>query len=237
MKINESISVFVPAYNEEELIEENIIKINSYLENNFIDFELFIVDDSSKDNTTNIAKRIAKNKIKYLRFDDGPSRRENLAVAMTQAKNNIIVYMDLDLSTDLNYLSGLVNKIVIDNYDISIGSRYKGIKPKRKLDRLVLSKTYNTTLRILFGSKICDHQCGFKAFKKNVIFELIKDAGYDKEFKRGWFWDAEILIRAQKKKYKIFELPVTWLFGQKSSFKMKKEIKLIPYLLKLRLSM
>ena len=79
-----------------------------------------------------------------------------------------------------------------------------------------------------------DHQCGFKAFKKSVLMDLVKSAGYDSTFKRGWFWDAEILIRARRTGYKIVEIPVTWKSGDKSSFNFKNELRMIPYMLKLR---
>ena len=60
-------------------------------------------------------------------------------------------------------------------------------------------------MKLYFRSKVKDHQCGFKAFKKEVIFNLIKELGYDKTFKRGWFWDVEHLIRAQRKGYNVYE--------------------------------
>ena len=63
---------------------------------------------------------------------------------------------------------------------------------------------------------------------------LINEMGYDKNMVRGWFWDAELLIRAQKRNYKIVVIPVKWVCGEKSSFNLKRELKAIPYLIKLK---
>lgn len=228
------VSVFIPAYNEEEIIENNIQRIYDYLKNEFKYFELIIVDDSSKDKTSEIARKLSQEtNIQYARFENCPSRRENLAVSLKRAKYDIVVFMDLDLATDLSYLKDLINNIQNGN-DISIGSRYKGIKPKRELYRLIISKVYNLFMRIYFGSNILDHQCGFKAFKKEVLLELIEEMGYDTDLTRGWFWDAELLIRAQKKGYRISEMPIKWQFGKKSTFNMQRELKMLGYVLKLR---
>jgi hypothetical protein len=86
----------------------------------------------------------------------------------------------------------------------------------------------------LLRSRILDHQCGFKAFKRDVFHSLAVSAGYDGSHKRGWFWDAEILIRAQREGYKIREVPVRWTAAKKSSFNFTRELKVIPYMLSFR---
>ena len=142
-----------------------------------------------------------------------------------------VAFMDVDLATDITHLRELIS--CLDNgADFAIGSRYKGIQPERTWFRSVISKGYNAFMRLYFWSKMCDHQCGFKAFKKNALFSVLDDMNYN--IKRGWFWDAELLIRAQKKGLKITEFPVHWRFGEKSSFSILREIKMIPYVLLLR---
>jgi len=137
------------------------------------------------------------------------------------------------LATNLRHLKRLLEEVK-EGADISIGSRYMGISAKRTFLRRAMSVVYNTFIRIYFGSKIRDHQCGFKAYKRDVIHRLIDKAGYDKKLIRGWFWDAEILIRAQKEGYKIAEFPVEWICGESSSFKFRREIKLLKYVIKLK---
>jgi len=229
------VSIFVPVFNEEKILRENILKLEDEAKKITLDYEIFIVDDNSSDKSPQISKEFISKKIKYLRFENGPSRRENLGEAMKKANKEIIVFIDVDLSADLKHLRELIENI--GKYDISIGSRYMGIRAKRTFFRRSISIIYNFSQKVLFNSKIQDHQCGFKAFKKDVILDLIKDAGYENKFIRGWFWDAEILIRAQKKGYSIKEFPVEWERGEDSSFQFKREIKMILYWFKLKKSL
>lgn len=229
------ISVFVPCYNEEKRLEKNILQIYDALKALKKSFELVIVDDGSTDATPALAQKLASlhKKIRHQRHDTGPSRRENLGRAFRIAKGEIILFMDLDLSVPLSFIPRLLEGITAGN-DIVIGSRYKGIQSERGLQRSVISRIYNTFMRLYFGSNIQDHQCGFKAFKREALFSLLDDMGYDEKFVRGWFWDVELLLRAQKKGYKIDEFPVSWNEGKQSSFDFKRELKMLPYVLKLQ---
>jgi glycosyltransferase AglD len=229
------ISVVLPCYNEKELAVEHTREVYSYLKNLGWNFELIVCDDASTDGTAEALNKLTEPEIRVLHFTNGPSRRENLSRALQDAKGEVLVYMDMDLSTDLKYLTDIVNPVLHDSYDIAIGSRYKeGAEVKREVLRLVYSKLYNGTIRMLFGSKVLDHQCGFKAFRRNVFHELAQELGYDEEFLRGWFWDAELLIRAQQKKLRILEIPVKWILAKKSSFHFFRELKVLPYMLGLK---
>lgn len=230
---NLGISIFLPVYNEEKILKEHVLLVYDAAKKLKRPFELVIVDDSSKDNTPKIAKLLENkhSEIRHRRFENGPSRRENLAVAMSEAKFPIVIFMDMDLSVDLSYLPNLVLEMD-KGFDIVTGSRYMGLKPHREFYRLMLSRAYNRVMRNILGSKVRDHQCGFKAMKKEVLKDLRKELGYDKNFIRGWFWDAELLIRAQRKGYQVMEFPVTWDSGKQSSFTFRREIKMMPYIMR-----
>lgn len=210
------------------IIEDELLKITK-------NFEIYIIDDGSIDSTGKIAKNICKNdeKIRYRYFKNGPSRRENLASSFKEASYDKVLLLDLDLEADIKKIAELTSKIN-SSFDISIASRYKGIRPKRSIFRYSISIIYNNFLKIYLNSNINDHQCGFKAFKTNIVLDLIKEMGYDKKFVRGWFWDAELLVRAQRKGYTIEEIPVTWVDKGESTFNFKREIKMIPYILAFR---
>lgn len=226
------ISFFVSLYNEDKIIKENLTIIYQYLKNNFELFELVVINDGSTDNSFEILKKLNFTNTKVVNFDS-PSRRENLGLAMKSAKYSISAFTDLDLAVDINNLNKFMD-CVNDGYDIVIGSRYKGVKTKRSIYRKLISLSYNFFLKLYFNSKIFDHQCGFKVFKTQQLKTLIDKLGYDNLFRRGWFWDAELLIRAQKHNFKILELPVLWREGLKSSFKILREIKMVLYVLKLK---
>jgi len=226
------INVFLPVYNEEKIIKDHVLEVYEICKELKQDFKVFIVDDNSKDKTPKICEELEKEypNIKHLFYTNGPSRRENLGEAFLSIPDNeLIVFMDIDLAADISRTKDLVS-YVQNGYDIAIGSRYKGIKCVRGMRRLTISKVYNGTIQTMFNSKINDHQCGFKAFKSEKIKKVIRDMGYDKKLKRGWFWDAELLLRAQKEGYSIKEFPVFWEAGKQSSFNFERELRIVKYL-------
>lgn len=229
------LSVFVPCYNEEQRLEKNILLIYHALCALKKPFELVIVDDASTDATAAIAKKLTEKhkEILYQYYSNGPSRRENLGKAFYTAKGDIVAFMDLDLSADIASFPRLIASIENGNA-IAIGSRYKGVRAKREFGRKIISVIYNAFMRLYFGSNVVDHQCGFKAFRKEKLLSILDLMGYDATFVRGWFWDVELLVRAQKKLYTIDEFSVPWKFGKQSSFDFRRELKMLPYVLKLK---
>jgi len=230
------ISLFLPCYNEEKILKENVTQVFNELNKLNVKFEIFIVNDGSKDGTYNIAEGLKEKykEIKHLYYSNGPSRRENLAESFKKACGEIVIFMDIDLAVDLSSIKDLI-KGVEEGYDIVTGNRRAhGSYVNRCYKRKLYSFIYHKSLNLFFNSTIGDYQCGFKAFKKEVVLNLIGGMEYDSRFVRGWFWDAEILINAERKGHKIKQIPVTWNAGDSSSFRFKNEIKMIPYVLKTR---
>jgi glycosyltransferase AglD len=229
------ITVVLPSYNEGRLAVDHTLQVYNTLKQKGWSFELLVCDDASNDGTAALLDQLAQPEVRAVHYTKGPSRRENLAVTLTKGKGQVLIYMDMDLSTDMEFLDSIIQPVLDGKYDIAIGSRYKkGAQVKRELLRLIYSIGYNTTIRLLFGSKVLDHQCGFKAFRREVLLKLVEEMGYDDQFSRGWFWDAELLIRAQKKHLRILETPVRWISAKKSSFHFGRELKVLPYMVKLR---
>ena len=226
------VSVFLPVYNfEPTQLVNNVKIILSFLKKNYRKFEIIIINDTSNIETTEAINSATKlGNVTAIHYYNGPSRRENLAAYFQKAKFDIICFMDIDLSTEISFLVKLTDKIY-EGYDIAIGSRHKGVRAKREAYRKIISTAYNLFLRLMFGSKILDHNCGFKAFKKNSILKLVKKMGYDNSFSRGWFWDAEMIILAQEFNFKIAEIAVAWKRDEQTTFSLSREIKIIPYMI------
>ena len=165
-----------------------------------------------------IKKLMEKNKeIKYI-YTPYPGRGHGLKKAWLNSNADTIMYMDLDLSTDLKYVIPLIKEITNGN-DIVTGSRYVGgALIKRTLARLILSKTYNTVFtRLILGAKFKDSQCGFKAINKKTAKELIPQIKDN-----NWFFDTELLYLGQKKGYNIKEIPIKWIEDKNSRVKLFK---------------
>jgi glycosyltransferase involved in cell wall biosynthesis len=238
------VSLFLPVYNSARIIRNNLRKCYSALSQTQHCFEIIIVDDNSSDKTYRFGKAINSGcqqtgaQIRFVSYTKGPSRRENLARSFPLAQYEILGYIDADLSCDISYFLEALRLLKAQDADIVIGSRYiPGAKIKRRLSRLMISLIYNYVLRIVLGSKLKDHQCGLKIFRKSRAMPIIEKMGYDEEYVRGWFWDAEFLIRAKRAGLKIIELPVKWAYAESSSFNFLREIKCVAAIVKLKKSL
>jgi glycosyltransferase involved in cell wall biosynthesis len=222
MKKNISVDIVIPVYNEKLYLEKNITKLNNFLNKNFkYEYRIIIANNASTDNTLNIAKKLS-NKLPDVSFThlDKKGRGRALKKAWLASKADIVSYMDVDLSTNLEHFIEIIDAIVKKKYDIGVGSRLKrGSVVKRSLKRQILSVGYNTLLKLFFAHKFTDAQCGFKAIKREVAQKLIpmtKD--------QNWFFDTELLLLAERYNYKIFEVPVKWVERKKSKVKVLKTV-------------
>jgi len=245
-------SLFVPCYNEEKCLEKNIKKIHSVLKehqkkNKKFGFEIIIVNDCSTDRTKEIADKLAEIKeIRAIHYTaKKPTRRENLIRSFKEAEGEVIGFTDADLSTDITDLPLLYNA-VDDEKTIVIGDRYrKESIVKRSFKRYFISKSLNYFTRILFfdwsrplnfGGGSRDHFCGFKAFHKKTILHIIEYTGIGNR-ERGMWWDAEMIIYAERLGCWIKPIPVKWIEGKETKLRVKRELKMFLYMLKLWLRM
>ena len=230
------ISVIIPAYNEEKVLYRSLKAIENKLLSMKQPFEILVVNDGSKDATLDIIKKLIKEKkrpyLKVVSYKDGPSRRENLAKSFKLLKGNYILLLDMDVSMDLKHLEEMVYWLE-KGFPIVIANRYhKDSRTKKHPKRYIISKIYNAVIRLLFQTGLRDNICGFKAFKKGIILKLVKESGEDKTRTRSVFWDTELLIRARCHKIRIKEIPVCWQEAEKSALNFKREIKMVPYIIK-----
>lgn len=216
------ISIVLPAYNEASRLKKAVETVKKYLDRNGYDYEIIIAEDGSTDGTDKIAAELASNdeKVVHLHSDERLGKGGAITRAFKEAKGDILISMDVDLSTDMKHLKQLIDAIVVEGYDIAIGSRLlKDSKTERPFKRSLASKAYNFLVRLLLGSKLHDHQCGFKAFKREVILEIV-----DQVKDKHWFWDTEVLVLAQRKGYRIKEFPVEWKQGTDTKVKFGRDL-------------
>ncbi|MDR2203267.1 MAG: glycosyltransferase family 2 protein [Nitrososphaerota archaeon] len=202
------LTVVLPAINEADIIEQAVLKIDQVLKTFGYTYEIIIAEDGSTDGTDKKAAKLAKKLlyIRHLHNDQRFGRGKALDNSFRQSNGKVLIYMDVDLATDLKHLTQLINAIFIDGYFFATGSRMlSNSNVKRTSTRIFASKTFNFMVRMFLYSKVKDHQCGFKAFERNALLPLL-----DEVHATHWFWDTEILVRAQHKGYKIKEIPVSW---------------------------
>jgi glycosyltransferase involved in cell wall biosynthesis len=211
------ISIILPCYNE----EKHIRKAYKETRKEFPNAEIIIFDDNSRDKTYEIAKSIKKKdkKVTLIRTKKRMGRGKSLNYAIKKAKGKFIFYIDVDLATHPREIKKLLPWLK-KGYSIVTGSRYlKKSKAKRTIMRRVLSGGFNLLLKLFTGTKLKDHQCGFKGFAKRDILKIIP---YIKD--NHWFWDSEILIKAQAAGMKVKEVPVRWKEGNDTKVNFARDI-------------
>jgi glycosyltransferase AglD len=233
------ISVVLPAYNEVDYLQPAVEKAIQALKEFTDSYEIIIAEDGSIDGTAQQADELVKKTpgVRHIHREKRLGRGTALNNAFKHSCGQVLVYMDLDLATNLSYLRPLVEAISVEGYDFSTGSRMlPQSRAERTFSRSLSSKTYNFLVRHMLGSKLYDHQCGFKAFKREPLLELI-----DKVEATHWFWDTEILVRAHRQGFKIKEIAVEWKSGRgtkvnllKDSWKMFRQIMGLWWKLKIK---
>ncbi|MEM2103893.1 MAG: glycosyltransferase family 2 protein [Candidatus Bathyarchaeia archaeon] len=207
------VSIVFPAYNEAERLEEAVEKTIKALKECAKSYEIIIAEDGSTDGTDKIAFKLSKRNpsIRHFHNDKRLGRGQALKNAFFSSRGEILAYVDVDLATDLKHLKTLIESIR-EGFDVAIGSRMlPESRAERTVYRRVASKVYNLMVQTFLGSKIKDHQCGFKAFRRQPLLKIIR-----KTEAIHWFWDTEILVRASRMGLKIKEFPVTWKAGRES---------------------
>ncbi|TAK27116.1 MAG: glycosyltransferase family 2 protein [Chloroflexota bacterium] len=202
------VDVVIPVYNEEAALEKSILALREFLQKNCpIEWTVVVANNASTDSTIEIAKRLAERfqDVRYVHLDV-KGRGRALRKAWLESDADIVAYMDVDLSTNLRFFPPLIQALV-DGYDVAIGSRLMSAsRVTRTLKREVISRCYNLLVRALFFTSFSDAQCGFKALTRlaaRKLIPLVKD--------ESWFFDTELLILAEKKGYRIKEVPVEWI--------------------------
>ena len=215
------VDVVIPVYNEEEALEGSIATLSAYLEANCpYQWRIVIADNASTDGTPEVGRRLVESgeRVDYMRLEQ-KGRGRALRHAWSHSQADVLSYMDVDLSTDLDCFMPLIEPLASGRYGVAIGSRLApGAQVTRSLGREVTSRIYNLLIGAMFPRKrFSDAQCGFKAITQQAARELlplVKD--------QAWFFDSELLLKAEARGYRIHEVPVKWVEDAGSTVRIAK---------------
>ncbi len=214
-RVTGSIDVVLPVYNEQTDLAEAVRRLHAYLSTSLpYSFRITIADNASTDRTPEIADELAARyqQVGVLHLPE-KGRGRALKAAWAQSQAMVLVYMDVDLSTDLAALLPLIAPVLTGHSDLAIGTRlHRGARVVRGPKREFISRSYNQILRRTLATHFSDAQCGFKAIRSDVarqLLPLIKDD--------GWFFDTELLVLAERTGLRIHEVPVDWVDDPNSS--------------------
>jgi glycosyltransferase involved in cell wall biosynthesis len=222
------INIIIPVLNEELRLEVGILKAVNFLDKHLPnEYILTIIDNGSTDKTQEIAESICKNnkQVKYFRLEEkgvGIALRKGFA----ENQSDIVGYMDVDLSTDLNHVVEMYEKFKGNSQlDIVTGSRNlleSKIVGRSKL-RDITSRGLALMIKIILGGNLNDYMCGFKFFRREKANLLMKNCSNN----NGWFYCAELLVVGKWLNYNILEMPIHWVDDPVNSKVNGKVVKLI----------
>ena len=215
---NVTVTVVIPVFNDVEALKTAIPKSIEVLEAYGQRFELIIAEDGSNDGSREYIEQWEEKdtRVRLLHSDERQGRGRALNRALAESNGKIFCYYDVDLATDIKHLPELLGRIE-RGADVSTGSRLmKDSNIIRSGDREIASRGYNFLVRLFLGSKLNDHQCGFKAYKSAVLKELAPQIRAT-----HWFWDTESLVLAQKAGLRVEEFPVVWTQGPGTTVRFK----------------
>ncbi|UJA10572.1 glycosyltransferase family 2 protein [Streptomyces collinus] len=199
----------VPVFNEETDLEPNVRRLHTHLRDTFpYPFRITVADNASTDRTPHIAARLADElaEVAWIRLPE-KGRGRALRAAWSGSRAPVLAYTDVDLSTGLAALLPLVAPLISGHSDLAIGTRLApGSRVVRGPKREIISRCYNTLLRCTLAVGFSDAQCGFKAVRRDVaerLLPLVRDG--------EWFFDTELLVRAERAGLRIHEVPVDWV--------------------------
>jgi putative flippase GtrA len=202
------VEIVVPVKDEEADLAPSVRRLHAFLAGRFpFTAHVTIADNGSTDRTWDIATGLEAELagVSAVRLAE-PGRGRALRSIWSASECDVLAYMDVDLSTDLNALLPLVAPLMSGHSDVAIGTRLaRGSRVIRGPRREVLSRGYNLLLHATLGAGFSDAQCGFKAIRRDQARALLprtKDG--------GWFFDTELLVLAERAGLRIHEVPVDW---------------------------
>lgn len=203
------LDVVIPVYNEERDLGVCVRRLHAFLGAGFpFSARITIADNASTDSTLQVAHLLADEleEVRVVHLDR-KGRGRALRAVWEASDAQVVAYMDVDLSTDLNALLPLVAPLVSGHSDLAIGTRLaKSSRVVRGPKREFISRCYNLILRASLQARFSDAQCGFKAMRTDVarrVLPLVQDG--------EWFFDTELLVIAERAGLRIHEVPVDWI--------------------------
>ncbi len=163
------ISIVVPAYNEDESLPELCAWIGRVMHANNFSYEVILVDDGSSDSSWNVIERLHSedDRIKGIKFRRNYGKSAALNQGFQLCQGDVVITMDADMQDSPDEIPGLYEMIRNQGFDLVSG--WKKVRHDPSLSKNIPSKFFNWTTSRMSGVKLHDHNCGLKAYRKEVI--------------------------------------------------------------------
>jgi len=195
------LSVIIPVYNEVKNIEEIIKRVQAAK----LAKEIVIIDDGSQDGTRDILRKLdGKKKVRVILHEKNLGKGAAVVTGMNATKGDIILIQDADLEYDPRDYPVLLQPIEEDLADVVYGSRFLGAAHRVAMYwHQVANKLLTFLTNILYDSILTDMETGYKVFRREVIKDMIIRS-------KRFNFEPEFTAKILKRKYRIYEVPITF---------------------------
>jgi protoporphyrinogen oxidase len=196
-----AISIVIPVYNEEKILESAVRDIVSEANKLEIDYELIVCENGSKDRTLEIAQELSKEfpQVRAIHCPE-PNYGAALELGILKSIGQNIVCFEIDF-WDGPFIE--IAKVLLNKYDAVIGSKAaKGARDRRPLIRRLITHSFNMFLRLVYGFQGTDTH-GIKAFRREKSIEIVEACKTSKDI-----FATELIIRMERSGFYMCEIPL-----------------------------
>ncbi len=207
-KDNFKLSIIIPCYNEKDTIEIILKKvIKSLNDHKFLNYEILIVDDHSKDGTSELLKNLNREeKISIYSHESNLGKGASIQTAIKHATGDIILIQDADLEYDPFDYKKLLIPFFEANADVVYGSRFLGGGKYVRVHffwHYLANKILTFICNLFVNLNLTDMETGYKVFRAKALKSIsLKEKTFS--------FEPEVTIKLSKKNFKFFEVPITY---------------------------
>jgi dolichyl-phosphate beta-glucosyltransferase len=209
MAIAPDLTIVIPAYNEEFRLERTVRDGVALFRAAGRLFELIVVDDGSRDDTSGLARRLSDelSEVRLIRLAANHGKGYAVRTGVLNARGRTVLFADADGATPFGEIARLEAALEA-GAELAVGSRAflsAGVSVKAKLYRRVIGRVFHALVELLTVRNVKDTQCGFKLFRAAVAHDL-----FSRMRMNGFSFDVELLVMAARRGYRVAEVPVNW---------------------------
>jgi glycosyltransferase involved in cell wall biosynthesis len=227
------LSFVVPAYNEEEFIENALFELDEVIKGRNLPYEIVVVDDGSQDNTLNKAKVYASRNghVKVMSYDQNVGKGYAVKQGFMETNGQVVVFVDSDNDIDIGTIQSYIDALKYG--DIVVATKWHPESQiQMPMKRRILSHGFNVLVRILIGAQLKDTQVGLKVMRKSAFTKI-----FPRLCVKRYAFDVELLAVANLYGLKITQMPtklrINGMFNVKDVFKMFVDLLGIAYRLRI----